>query len=144
MKESIFLSCTAMLLLFQGFYLLINPGATWSFGVGTIIGFAGTAIIVGVASGITALTVGIGETSVRILFITSSILNLMFQFTIDLWIGPYHPVLPIGMGILYPTAWNIFSVNSGEMLGYFGFIAITLMGVLMLLCGLLMGAGSNE
>lgn len=144
MKEGIFFSCVSVLLLFQGFYLLINPSATWSFGIGAILGFAGTAIIIGVLSGITALTVGVGETSIRILFITSAVLNLMFQFTVDVWIGPYHPVIPVGMGILYPTAWNIFSVNTGDFLGYLGFIFITGMAILVLICGLLMGAGSGE
>lgn len=144
MKESIFFSCTIILLLFQGFYLMVNPVAVWSFGIGAIIGFVTTAILIGVLSGATVVSSGLSDTSVRILFITASMINIMFQFTIDRWIGPYHAVVPMGMGILYPTAWNIFSVNNGDFLGYLGFIFITGMAVLMLICGLLMGAGGSE
>lgn len=144
MKEEIFFSCTTMLILFQGFYLMVNPSATWSFGIGAIMGFIGTALLIGVLSGIQAITFGLSETSVRILFITASILNLMFGFTVNVTIGPYNAILPVGMGILYPTAWNIFATNTGDFLGYLGFMFITGMVVLMLISGLLMAAGTGE
>jgi hypothetical protein len=50
----------------------------------------------------------------------------------------------IGMGLLYPTAYDIFVVEGMGLLGYIGFIFITGISVLALVSGILIAFGGNE
>ena len=147
-KESIFMGSLISLILFQGFYFLVNPEEALLLGVNALMGFVVSGVIIGIVAGATGATIGLNSTSIKILFIVTTIINLMFSLDIVLpnWIQLLYgqESIAVGMGLLYPTTWNIFIVSGMGFLGYVGFMTITLLMVITLVSGLLISVGGGE
>lgn len=125
---------------------------------GAIAGFVIEVLIIALVAGVRVLDSGISDVSIKAVAVIGTIVNILFQIRIDassrgniiitmlsLPLGVFAWLLPhtesgqiaIGMGLLYPEAYNIFVVEGMGLLGYIGFIFITGLSVLALVSGIL-------
>lgn len=125
---------------------------------GAIAGFIIEVLIIALVAGVRVLDSGISDVSIKAVAVIGTIVNILFQIRIDasssgnviitmlsLPLGVFAWLLPhtesgqimIGMGLLYPEAYNIFVVEGMGLLGYIGFIFITGLSVLALVSGIL-------
>ncbi len=131
-------------MIFEAFYVLATPNAFNVIGIGALVGFVGLGLVIGALSGIEVLTVGLNEASIRIVFILAVVLNLMFQFTLGFNIGTYSVSIPVGIGLLYPTVYDVFFISNAGFLGLVGGTFITIIAVVDMVAGLLMAGGVHD
>jgi hypothetical protein len=124
---------------------------------GAIVGFIAITLVVALVAGLRVLDTGLSEVSVKAIAVIGTIVNILFAIRIDAGttggvnISIFSGLLSalslsqhvqgnqvlIGMGLLYPTAYDIFVVSNMGLLGYIGFIFITGLSVLALVSGIL-------
>jgi hypothetical protein len=97
---------------------------------GVIVGFIAEILIIAILSGINIFGSGISDVSVKAIAIVGTMINILFSMQIN-------PQISIGLGLLYPVAYNIFVVTDMGLLGYIGFIFITGLSVLAIVSGIL-------
>lgn len=157
MKETIFIGTLTILFIFYSFYYVVNPDFIFPMTAGAVTGFIGEVIIIALLAGIRVLDSGLSEVSVKAVAVIGTIVNILFAIRIDAgsggniivnfltslpkitgWIVPVSGgKIMIGMGLLYPTAYDIFIVAGMGLLGYIGFIFISGLTVLALVSGIL-------
>lgn len=144
MKETIFFSCLTAIIIFESFYLVGNPSLTWSIGIGAFTGFFISGIGLVILSSVNALTISLGDIATRVIFITSVGVNLMFQLPIGFTLAGHSYNIPIGIGLLYPTCWNLFTVRNSGFLGLMGLVLMSVISLLVIVCLLLMAGGTYD
>ena len=143
---------------------MVNPSFIFPMTAGAITGFIGTIILMVLLAGMKILDTGISDVSVKAIAVIGTIVNILFAIRINVgsganiifeflsslpkitgWIIPYSGgQILIGMGLLYPTAYDIFVVPDMGLLGYIGFIFITGISVLALVSGILIAFSGGE
>jgi hypothetical protein len=124
---------------------------------GTVVGFIGEVLIIAILAGVRVLDTGISDVSIKAVAVIGTIVNILFAIKIDTgtggniiinfltslpkFTGIIVPVsngqIQLGMGLLYPTAYDIFVVSDMGLLGYIGFVLISGITVLTLVSGIL-------
>lgn len=124
---------------------------------GTVVGFISEVFLIAVLAGVRVLDSGISDVSIKAVAIIGTIVNILFAIKIDTgsggnivinflmslpkFTGIIVPVvngqIQLGMGLLYPTAYDIFVVTDMGLLGYIGFILISGLSMLALVSGIL-------
>lgn len=157
MKETIFISSLTILFIFYSFYFVVNPDFVFPMTAGVIVGFIGEVLILALLAGLRVFSTGLSEVSIKAIAIIGTIVNILFAIKIDVgsggnvvinfltslpkFTGIIVPVseghILIGMGLLYPTAYDIFVVEGMGLLGYIGFIFICGMSLLAVVSGVL-------
>lgn len=153
-----------ILFIFYSFYYVANPDFVFPMTAGVLVGFIGEVILIAIAAGVRVLDTGISDVSIKAVAIIGTLINILFAIKIDAgsggniiinfltslpkFTGIIVPVsggqIQLGMGLLYPTAYDIFIVEDMGILGYIGFIFITGLTVLALVSGILIALGGNE
>jgi hypothetical protein len=133
---------------------------------GTVVGFIGEVLIIAILAGVRVLDTGISDVSIKAVAVIGTIVNILFAIKIDTgsggniiinflsslpkFTGIIIPVsngqIQLGMGLLYPTAYEIFVISGMGILGYIGFIFISGLTILALVSGILIafsGASVN-
>jgi hypothetical protein len=128
---------------------------------GTVVGFIGEVLIIAILAGVRVLDTGISDVSIKAVAVIGTIINILFAIKIDTgtggniiinfltslpkFTGIIVPVsngqIQLGMGLLYPTAYDIFVVTDMGLLGYIGFILISGLSILALVSGILIAFG---
>lgn len=128
---------------------------------GTVVGFIGEVLIIAILAGVRVLDTGISDVSIKAVAVIGTIVNILFAIRIDTgsggniiinflsslpkFTGIIVPVsngqIQLGMGLLYPTAYDIFVVANMGLLGYIGFILISGLSMLALVSGILIAFG---
>jgi hypothetical protein len=150
-REGIFFRSLIVMIIFEIGYYLVNINAIWMLGLGAITSLILIGLIVGIVAGISALTVGLSDTSVRIAFIASTIISLFMQVEIPLsWFGtigdavkPFTggDVLPLGIGLLYPNITSVFITANTDILSIFGLIIVSVIMLITVVSGILIAVG---
>jgi hypothetical protein len=150
-KEGIFFSSLLVMLIFEVGYYLMNLKTVWSLGVSAITSFLLIGLTVGIVAGISALTVGLSDVSIRIAFIASTIITLFFRFEIPIsWLGIVGDAikfnlgidsLPLGIGLLYPNITSIFITANTDILSIFGLMIVSIVMLITVVSGVLIAVG---
>lgn len=158
MKEEIFFFSLCVCVLFQIFYILVYPATIWALGIGFISGFIVTLMTIGVVAGVTALTIGLNDRAVTILFVMMFFLMFFFQIQlpqdtvsfINIFLNlasmPTLSQLPLGVGLIYPNMSNVFLQGDylNNPVSLMGFAFISLISVLTISTGVLIASGSHD
>jgi len=137
-KEGIFFSCLTILIVFEVGYYLINPESLWLLGVGGLLSMIVVGVTTGIVAGASVLSTGLSDTSVRIVFFTTSVLTLLFR--IDIPINA-EVTIPLGIGLFYPTLTDIFLVTPTGSLSLIGFVLISILMLFTVISGLMIAQG---
>jgi hypothetical protein len=150
-KETVFFSSLVIMLIFEIGYYMMNLTTVWMLGVGVITTILTIGLTVGIVAGISALTVGMNDTSVRIAFMASTIIGVLFRFEIPLsWFGIVgdtikfffgFDTIPMGIGLLYPNLTSIFIVTGNDILSIFGLMIVSSLMLITIVSGLMIAAG---
>lgn len=161
MKETIFISSLTILFIFYSFYYVANPSFIFPMAAGTLVGFISEVLLIAILAGVKVLDSGISDVSIKAVAIIGTIVNILFAIKIDAgsggniiinflsslpkFTGIIVPVIngqiQLGMGLLYPTAYDIFVVPNMGLLGYMGFILVSGLSMLALVSGILIAFG---
>lgn len=161
MKETIFISSLTILFIFYSFYCIANPTSVFPMAAGIVIGFVGEVLLIAIFAGLRIVDTGLSGVSVKAIAIIGTIVNILFAIRINTGSGEnliinFLTSLPkitgimvpvvngqiqLGMGLLYPTAYDIFVVEGMGLLGYMGFILMSGLSVLALVSGILIAFG---
>ena len=162
MKETIFISSLTILFIFYSFYCIANPTFINPMTIGVISGFIIEVVVIALLAGVNVVSSGLSDVSIKAIGVIGTIVNILFQIRIEagspenivlsilkLPLGIFAWLLPhaengstiIGMGILYPVAYDIFVVPNMGLLGYIGYIFISGLSVLTLVSGILIAFG---
>ena len=139
-KESIFFSCLTIMIIFEVGYYLLNPTQIWSLGVGAITAIISTGVITASVIGLTALTIGLAEESIRIIFFASTILTLLFRIDIVINLGGLNSI-PLGIGLLHPNLTSIFILDTITPLSMFGLMIVSVIMLFTVITGLMIAGG---
>lgn len=124
---------------------------------GIVTGFICEVLIIALLAGLRVFSSGLSEVSIKAIAVIGTVVNILFALKIDVgsggnvivnflsslpkFTGIIVPVsgghILVGMGLLYPMAYDIFVVSNSGLLGYIGFIFIGGMSVLALVSGIL-------
>lgn len=160
MKEGIFLGSVLSLLIFNGLFYLLNPTLAIMDMTGLVIGFIIIGVGVAAVIGIQFAGSGFSETSIKMMLVVGSIVNILFQIDIPMvesstspgWTivspflaglfrlisGQYSVDFKIGLGLLYPNVYNIFLASSStNILGWMGFFVVVTLIIMTVVSGLL-------
>ena len=128
---------------------------------GILTGFICEVLIIALLAGLRVFSSGLSEVSIKAIAVIGTVVNILFALKIDVgsggnvivnflsslpkFTGIIVPVsgghIMVGMGLLYPMAYDIFVVSNSGLLGYIGFIFISGMSVLALVSGIMIAFG---
>jgi len=128
LKESIFVSCFMVILIFNFIYLSVT-GEVYTMLIGAITGMCATVISVAIISGFNILGSGLIGESIKILFATGSLLNILFQ----VYIFGY----PLGLGLIN----NMVDIFPSNIMSGVGFFIMSMLATLTFISGLLIVIG---
>lgn len=128
MKEEIFICTMAIFLIMNTFYLIIVPTAQNTFINSSVIGIIVSAIALAIASGIKIMGSGLSDTSVKIIFVSIILMNILYK--VELY------GFTIGMGL----STNIVNIFSGGDILSLGSILINGLSLMALFSGIMIVA----
>jgi hypothetical protein len=153
-----------ILFVFYSFYYVANPEFVFPLASGVVVGFVSEVLIIAILAGVRVLDTGISDVSIKAVAVIGTIVNILFAIKINTgtggniiinflsslpkFTGIIVPVsdgqIQLGMGLLYPTAYDIFVISDMGLLGYIGFIFISGITTLALVSGILIAFGGGE
>jgi hypothetical protein len=164
-KESIFLSCLGILIVFEVGYYLLNPTSVWALSISAISSIIVIAISTGLLMSLNIAASGEGNFGARLGFISASLFCILFQFNIPVAIansassfwsgfwtlnvpGIQPPTtgtnsIPIGIGLVYPNLTNIFITGNNDIASMFGLIIISIIIFITIISGVMIAAGDH-
>lgn len=130
--KGVFIPVFLIILLFNMIYVNMTPETTYNIYLGAITGLLASTIAVGIIGGVQILGSGLNSESIKILFGTSTLLNVLFQIQIS--------GFPIGIGL----ATNIVDIfTESDFIGI-GFFLSTALALLALISGLIIIVGGSD
>lgn len=165
-KEGLFLTCFAVLAIFEVGYYLITPDAVFSLEIGALTSILVVGIVTALFASLNLAGSGESVFGARTAFIASALLCVLFRLEIPVmsesqggWnlgiiSGVFSaiqvagkvlktPTIPIGIGLLHPNMTSIFLVEGMGMIGIIGLLCVSLLVAMTVISGMLIIAGDG-
>lgn len=130
--NSWFLGGTMTMLLFNFFYMSYYPDTANIMFLGAVTGLLTQTMVVGAVAGIQVFGVGLNDSSTKIIFGVSALINMLFQVNVA--------GVPVGIGLANRV---IDAFNASELMG-FGFLVATVLCVIVFFSGVIIVLGGID